>query len=87
MKIKSDFVLRQVAGTSVVVPVGSEALDFNGMINLNETGTFLFKLLEQDTSKENLVSELLKEYDVSEEKASSDVDVFINKLKDADILE
>ena len=37
MKIKDDFVLRKVADSYVVVPVNSLTLDFNGVINLNET--------------------------------------------------
>ena len=56
MKIKEDFILRKVADSYVVVPVNDMTVDFNGIINLNETGAFLFE-------------------------------VFIQKLKDADILE
>ena len=36
MKIKKDFILRKVADSYVVVPVGKLTLDFNGIINLNE---------------------------------------------------
>ena len=43
MKIKEDFVLRKVADSYVVVPVNKLTLDFNGIINLNETGAFLFE--------------------------------------------
>ena len=47
MKIKSGFMLYEVAGSYVVVPAGDEPLDFNGMVTLNETGAFLWKQLEQ----------------------------------------
>ena len=47
MKIKNDFILRKVADSYVVVPVGELTLDFNGIINLNETGAFLFGLLQK----------------------------------------
>lgn len=46
MKIKEDFVLRKVADSYVVVPVNKLTLDFNGIINLNETGAFLFEKLK-----------------------------------------
>ncbi len=46
MKIKDDFVLRKVADSYVVVPVNSLTLDFNGVMNLNETGAFLFEALQ-----------------------------------------
>lgn len=87
MKIKDDFVMRKMADTTVVVPVCSNAIDFNGMINLNETGAFLFEILQQGATNEELVSKLLDEYDVSREQACKDVDIFVKKLKDADIIE
>ena len=87
MKIKDDFILRKVADTYVVVPVNSMTLDFNGIINLNETGAFLFELLQNGANKDELLIRLLEEYDVSKQKASSDIDIFIEKVKEADILE
>ncbi|HBM98182.1 MAG TPA: PqqD family protein [Ruminococcus sp.] len=87
MKIKDDFILRKVADTYVVVPVNSMTLDFNGIINLNETGAFLFELLQNGATKDELLIRLLEEYDVSKQKASSDIDIFIEKVKEADILE
>lgn len=87
MKIKEDFVLRKVADAYVVVPVNGMSLDFNGIINLNETGAFLFGLLQNDATKEELLEKMLEEYEVSQEKASGDIDIFVKKIKDADILE
>ena len=87
MKIKNDFVLRKVADSYVVVPVNSLTLDFNGVMNLNETGAFLFEQLQNGIEKEELVCKMLDEYDVTREKASADIDAFINKLKDADVFE
>ncbi len=55
MKIKDDFILRKVADTYVVVPVNSMTLDFNGIINLNETGAFLFELLQNGATKDELL--------------------------------
>lgn len=87
MKIKDDFALRKVADSYVVVPVNSLTLDFNGVINLNETGAFLFEQLQKGIEKEELVEKMLDEYDVTREKASADIDLFINKLEDADVFE
>lgn len=87
MKVKSDFILREVAGSYVVVPVNDLTMDFNGMINLNETGAFLFELLQKGAEKSELISRMLEEYEVTAEKAEADIDKFIQKLKDADVLE
>ena len=59
MKIKKDFILRKVADSYVVVPVGKLTLDFNGIINLNETGAFLFGLLQEGAEKEDLLRKML----------------------------
>ncbi len=87
MKIKEDFVLRKVADSYVVVPVNKLTLDFNGIITLNETGAVLFEKMQKGTSREELIENLLAEYDVSREKAAADVDKFIQNAKDADVLE
>ena len=87
MKIKKDFILRKVADSYVVVPVNKLTLDFNGIINLNETGAFLFGKMQQGTDRDSLIAALLDEYDVTSEKAAADVDAFIKKAEEADVLE
>lgn len=87
MKIKEDFVLRKIADSYVVVPVNSLSIDFNGIINLNETGAFLFELLQKGAERDALVERMTEEYEVSRERAGADIDVFLQKVKEADILE
>ena len=45
MKLKSGFILREIAGSSIIVPVGERVKEFNGVINLNDTGVFLWNIL------------------------------------------
>lgn len=87
MKIKEDFLLRKVGDCYVVVPVGKATVDFNGMMNLNETGAFLWEKLENYTTKEELLKAMLDEYEVTEDIAKKDIDNFITKLKDGNLLE
>jgi hypothetical protein len=86
MKVKEDYLLRNVAGSHIVVPVGEGSLDFSGVITLNEVGAFLWEALQQDTTQEALVQALLGEYDVDEATAAADTAEFIAKLKGADLL-
>lgn len=86
MKLKEGFLLRQVAGQTVVLPTGRE-LDLNMMITLNETGEFLWKRLQSKTDEEALASALLAEYDVDGEKARASVAAFVRKLRDHGFLE
>ena len=85
MKIKEGFVLREVAGDTVVLPAGDMNLD--AMITLNETGTFLWKKLEQEITIDELVAEVLKVYDVDAETAKAAVEIFVEKLKSHDFLD
>ena len=57
------------------------------MMNLNETGAFLWEKLENDTTKEELLKAMLDEYEVPEDIAKKDIDNFITKLKDGNLLE
>ena len=86
MKIREGYLLRTVAGKNIVVSVGAQ-LDFNGMLTLNDTGVYLWNLLQKDTTKDDILNKMLEEYDVSEEIASADIDAFIQKLRQANILE
>lgn len=80
MKRSADFLLRQVAGSWVLVPVGEATKRFPGMIRVNDTGCYIWELLETEQTKEGLVDALVTRYDVSREKAAQDVDAFVNKL-------
>lgn len=86
MRVKSGYILREVAGNYLVVAVGEEAMDFNGLITTNETGAFLWNKLSSDISEQELVSAMLDEYDIDEETASADISSFISKLKEAELL-
>lgn len=62
-------------------------MDFNGMMSLNETGAFLFGKLIEGTSKEQLVADLMAEYEVEEAVAVKDVEAFIAKVEREDLFE
>ena len=86
MKLKEGFILREVAGETVVIPSGDD-LDLNMMITLNETGKFLWERLEQGVLEGDLVDALCAEYEVTRERASAAVCSFIEKLNDHGFLE
>lgn len=81
MKIKNGFVVREVGGENVVVPVGEMSKVFHGMINLNETGAFLWKFFSEEHTIEEGIAALLKEYDVDEAVARVDVEKFVETIE------
>ncbi len=87
MKTRNGFMLRNVAGKDIVVAVGSASMDFNGLISLNETGAFLWKLLEEGTDYETLVKAMLAEYDIDKATAEKGVNDFLQGCRNAELID
>ena len=87
MKIKDGFVIREIMGQAVVVPTGEASEDFSGMIKLNDTGKDIWQALIDGKSEEEIVSFIVKEYDVTDEKAKAGVRKFLDKMKDKGFIE
>ena len=85
MKLKDGFLMRQVAGQTVVLPTGN-LVDLDMMITLNDTGKFLWEALNNETTEDALVEALLAEYDVDQERARSSVEAFVARLKELNFL-
>lgn len=85
MKLKDGFILRTVAGETVVLPAAG-VTDFDMMITLNDTGKFLWERLAVGAEEADLVKDLLAEYDVTEEIAANSVAAFVARLKELDFL-
>ncbi|MBQ8416587.1 MAG: PqqD family protein [Clostridia bacterium] len=87
MQINKDFTIQKVGALFVAVPVGETSKTFHGMVRLNETGAFLWKLMaEKDMTEEALVEALLGEYDVAREVAERDVHRVVEALQKNNIL-
>ena len=76
MKLKENFVLRRILTNWVVLPLGAATVDFNGMLNLNDSGAMLWQRLEEGVGREELADALTAQYDVSRSQALADVDEF-----------
>ncbi len=87
MKIKSGFVLRKIASSWMVVPVGERAAELNGMISLNETAAFLWQFLQEEHTKEEAVAAMVGEFEVTPQQATQDIDVMISNMKAAGLLD
>ena len=81
MQIKKDFTIQKVGASYVAVAVGETSKSFHGMVRLNETGAFLWKLMaEKDCTEEGLVEALLAEYEVERDVAARDVRALVELL-------
>lgn len=88
MKIKDGFVVERVGSQYLAVAVGDRADEFNALVRMNETGAFIFGLLEKkDLDEAAIVAAMLDEYEVSEALAEKDVRAFVEKLRKAGLLD
>ena len=83
MKIKDNFVLRDVCGENVIIAEGVENIDFSKIISLNDTAAFLWKKAKDkgEFTYDNLADELCAEYEVEKEQAEIDVRTVVDAWK------
>lgn len=86
MKLSENYILKTVAGTAVVVPVGDAVNDIRGMITLNGPAETIWKCLENNMDYEGIIAQLKVEYDAPEDVLRTDLTAFIEKLKAYKIL-
>ena len=89
MRIKNDFVLREVCGESVIMGEGIKAIDFRKLLALNETAAWIWKEAQAqgDFTVESLTERLCEEYDVTAEEARSCVTELLEKLDKEGVIE
>lgn len=81
MKIKAEYVLRQITDEYLAIPVGEEKEKLHGVIRLNEVGAFLWDCLSVERSEEDLLHCVMENYKIDEEKAKQDIRGFIAQLE------
>lgn len=87
MKLRGEFVVRQVMDDTVAIPVGQTALQINGMIMLNDVSKVIWECLEQETQPESIVTALTDVFAVSDQEARMDTLDFLDKLRALQLLD
>ena len=86
MNIKKELIKREIAGDTILVPVGKTMLDSNGLFVLNELGAFIWDLLPDADSEEDICKAIVEQYDVARETAQMDVSEFMGALRSMGII-
>ena len=87
MRRKNDFMLQEVAGQDLLVPLGPRIVDLNGIVALNGTGSYVWELLAEDRTVDHLATAVSNRFDVDPERARSDVQIFLNEIGRLGLLE
>lgn len=86
MIIKKDLIKREIAGDTILVPVGKTVYDSNGLFVLNELAAFIWDVLPKAETEAQILEAVLAEYEVSAQEASEDIAQFLEKLRTMGII-
>ena len=86
MKLKYEFETTELGDEIVAVPVGDNAMDFRGVLNLNASAAAILKQLKENTTVEQIVSSLMEEYEGSKEELTASVEKYVEKLRSEDLI-
>lgn len=86
MKIRKELLKREVGGEAFLVPLGKTVYDSNGLFVLTELGSFIWDLLPEADNADQILEKILLAYEVEEAVARADLEEFLNKLREMNIL-
>ena len=87
MKIKKELILRQIAGDTILVPVGKTVLENNGMFIMNEVSADIWKMICDGKDKKAILEEMVAMYDADPAVIRADTEEFLNNLANKGIIE
>ena len=87
MKLKYDFVFQPLGDIVAAVSVGDGAQDYSGVIQLNETGAEIMQMMLKDTTVDEMVAILKKEYEAPDDMLRQAVEDLIVKLRQEKVLD
>lgn len=87
MKAKDGFVMRTIVDEYMIMPTGANICQFDGTVVLNEVSAFLWEKLQRNVTREELLEDLLAEYDVPREIAQRDLETLLNRFAEYGLLE
>ena len=86
MEVSKDVVYRCVAGEHILIPVGKASLGKNGMYILTEVGGLIWKGLSDGKNMDQIIAQILEEYDVDEKTAREDAAALIEQLEKSGLI-
>lgn len=86
MIIKKELIKREIAGETILIPVGKSVYDSHGLFAINGVGSFLWDQIPNAQTEENLLKAVLNEYEVTETVARQDIAEFLDKLREMNII-
>ncbi len=86
IKSKEGLLVRKFGEKYIIVAIDDMADEMHSLITLNETGLFLWKMIEKGTETDEMLGSMLETYDVDRETAENDIKAFVEKAAQAGLL-
>lgn len=86
MKLKEGLIFHAVGEEHMAVATGEAAKSFNGIIRNNETAAYIFELLQEEITEENIVEAMCERYDAPKDVIASDVADVVERIRKAGLL-
>lgn len=86
MKLKYEFIIREVGDRYVAVAVGDNAEEFHGIIRMNKSGKIMMELLKNEITEAGLLTKLMEQYEGTEEFFKGEIDKFVGGLRNAGVI-
>ncbi|HOS71164.1 MAG TPA: PqqD family protein [Bacteroidales bacterium] len=77
-----SIVTRKTGNEYVLVPVTDNIADMNSVYTLNDSGAFIWELIDGKRDIEEMIEALVSRYDTDRETASEDLLSFIGKMSE-----
>ena len=87
MQASKDYLVRSIAGEMILIPSGAAAQKFNGLVTVNALGAFIWDVLQQSVTLDELVARITAEYEVDDATARADAEEFLAELRQIGALE
>lgn len=86
MRLKNGFVMHNIGDEYMAVSTGELLQEFYGYVRNNETAADIFRLLQEETTVEEIVNAMYDKYDVEREILTQDVLELLEKFREAGFL-
>lgn len=87
MRAAKDYIMREIAGETILIPSGRAAKKFNGLVTVNELGGFIWNLLSEEVTLDTIVERITEDYEIDADTARTDAMEFLDELRRVGALE
>lgn len=87
MKRNEEFIVREIAGDIIMMPIGETAIRFSGLVMANEVSAFIWENIEKVNNAEEMTQLVYDEFEVDYDEAKKDIEYIMGEMVKAGWIE